>query len=267
MSKLVFLKFILLLAVFSISAFLQAETSYLRGGISFSITEPYFVTEQDQAYLVFNVAASAASREDELGTGMVLLGYNTLSFGEFVHANGNVTITKGELLITNPVALYDLFLNDRNSDCLAITFEYTSSDGQGNNLTISQKPLFQVKLRIQSYGYPAGLSLLSPFMLRQQYEDDNTTLLDPVIITNNDFGFLAPKPLNLQILNNNGTLSLTWDALPGYKYNVYSSETPGSVNWQLAASGLLQPNWIINQPDEHRFYRVTSHWNSERRQP
>lgn len=267
MRKLMLRNLALLLLVFSMSALFCSEQSMFRGGISYSLSEPTVVYIDSQPYLSLDITAAATSRDDELGTGIILLGYNPASFGENIFSNNNVLVAKGDILVTAPNPLYDLILNDYDEDCLAVTFEYTATDGSGNTLTTNPQQLLNVKVKILNFGQVSGLSFFPALMQEQQYEDDNITLLNPVLAADADFGYIAARPVNLVINRVNGNLTLSWDEIPGFSYNVYSAENPVMENWQLTASGLSQPWWVIAEPDFHRFYYVTSRMNSERREP
>lgn len=267
MRKLMLRNLFLLLMVFSTSALFCSDQSMSRGGIAYSLSEPTVVYIDSQPYLNFDITAAATSRDDELGTGIILLSYNPASFGENIFVNNNVLVTKGDLLVTAPNPLYDLIVNDYDEDCLAVTFEYTSINGSGNTLTTNPQQLLNVKVKILSFGQLAGLGLFLSLMQEQQYEDDNVTLLNPVTAAEANYGYIAARPVNLVINRVNGNLTLSWDEIPGFSYNVYSAEYPVMDNWQLTASGLSQPWWVIAEPDIHRFYYVTSRMNSERREP
>jgi hypothetical protein len=243
-----------------------SDAEDLRGGIEFSISGAEIVEINPDYYLSFNILVSGTDVTDRIGTGVVLISYNPESFGEFVFNNNNVVVTKGDILQTSPLIQYGIIVNDSSPDCLAITYEYTSEAGAGNFLTQIPRQLCNVKMKILSYGWAAGIGFNQSLMNGQQYQDDNFTVFNPITTAGPEVGYLPMTPLNLTLSYVEGVLMLSWQNNSGYQYNVYSSDSPSGGAWQPIATALTQPQWIISEPEHHKFYRVTAQSNMERNQ-
>jgi hypothetical protein len=262
-SKLIFTSMILLCLLIPVTLFgAQSETG--RGGITFSFSDVHYAKVDEADCLEFNINVSGSDVADRIGTGIVLLNYNTESFGEFVFNNNNVIVTGGIALQTSPPAIYNVIVNDNKSDRLAITFEFTSTSGSGNFLTDNPQQLLNIKMKINAFGYSAGLSYAQLLMHDQQYLNDNITLFSPITANSVENGYLTTAPLNLILTNQAGILTLSWQEIPDCNYNVYSSDIPLGSTWQLEATVISETQWLITNPESHKFYRVTSQSNMER---
>jgi hypothetical protein len=237
-----------------------------RGGIEFSFANVQIITLSSIDYLSFDIQALGSGTAARIGTGIILFNYSSTAFGNNICANNNVIVSKGILTSPNEPTIYNIIINDNQSNRLAITFEYTSTTGTGNRLQVYPKTLVNVKLKIIHEGNYAGLSFASTLMMGQQYQDDNITLLSPITTTTIDNSYLPSKPIDLLFSIHNGALQLSWQEVPGCTYSIYSASSPISENWQVEATGLIHPNWSTSLNELKRFYYVTSKFSSERRQ-
>lgn len=247
---------------------LCALESVERGGIQFSFANPQIVSLDSDMFFSFDIMAAASSEGvmPRLGTGIVVFTYNSEVFGTWVKTNGNAITSKGSLISTSPFALYNMIVNDNQASRLAITFEYTATPGGGNYLAISPQQLVNVKLRIQSGGY-AGLSFAAGSMQEEQYQDDNFTLLSPVIAVATENSIIPSIPVELALSVVNGEIQLSWQEVPGCTYNVYSCSDPADLNWQLEVAGIEVPAWNNSSLQAKRFFYVTARSNTQGRQP
>jgi len=238
-----------------------------RGGIVFSFANPHVVTLDSGNYFSFDIQAAATGTGTlpRLGTGIVLVNFNNAVFGEFINTNHNVIITRGALLTTGIFPLYNIIVNDNQYNRLAVTFEYVSVAGYGNSMPSISTQLVNVKMKITGVGGNAGLSFAQIQMTGQQYQDDNATLFSPVIATDTLSSFIPTIPVNLSINLANNVIQLSWQAVPGCSYNVYSSIAPAGAIWQIEASGLTQTNWNCAIQTTRKFFYVTSSVNTFRR--
>ncbi len=155
-------------------------------GIEFTFANGEITTSEDTTFYEFDVMAAASEVGTKIGTGIALINYNTAGFGASIYTNGKVTVTKGTLTTTQGPPLYILIVNDNQTYRLAITFEYTSVSGWGNDLPDTATQLVHVKIEIADQTETAGLSFEESLMSDQQYYDDNTTKYNPVIATDID---------------------------------------------------------------------------------
>lgn len=262
--------YILTILIFCLSVFYlnSIVATAPRGGIGFTFANAQLETINSNMYYSFDIQASALGTGDRpsLGTGMILLNYNTDVFGEWVNSTNSVIVTRGMLLTTSPFPFYNLIVNDNQSGRLAVTFEYMVTSGWGNLMEFYPMQLLNIKLKISSGGF-VGLSFAQAPMTGQQYQDDNATLFSPVIAVDTD-NTLIPSPsipTNLSLSIENNVLSLTWQGVPGYTYKVYSASNPGSENWQTEATGITQTTWSQPVQASKRFFYVTSQNNIQRR--
>lgn len=246
---------LLLLALLSLALPAEARN---RGGIEFAFDAARVEHVGSADYLSFNVLAKGTTDADRLGTGMLLINYNTGSFGLRVHNNNNLIVSRASLLQTSPANFYVLYTMDNLSNRLAITYEYISSAGNGNPLGLDFQPLMNVKLKIQNYGLTAGLSFHATGMAMQQYLDDNATLFNPVVATDTEAGVIPTWPQGVASSIQNGSMVLSWEAVSGCTYNVYSCSDLQYGSWELEENGLTATQWSSNLTSEPKFYYVTA---------
>lgn len=251
------LEFFLLISIFLILPIICSSTNILdRGGIEFTINNSQLVRENGNLYLSVDIMVNSLNVNSRLGTGIVLLNYNPQSFGNYVQAAGNLIVSRGELLTSITFPVYHLYIQDNAPNRLAITYEYTSSEGNGSLLTLIPQTLLNIKLKVQTLGYPAGLSFQSDLMANEQYQDDNSTLLSPVIAIDIENSILPAVPSNIILTAGNPFFTLSWDQCPTCTYSVYSSSNPYSDSWQLEVSNLTQPSWNFIPDSTVKFYKV-----------
>ena len=67
-------------------------------------------------------------------------------------------------------------------------------------------------------------------------------------------------PQNIQITVNSDNVDITWDAIDGATYNLYSSPNPNLPisQWSVEASGLTGTSWSYVNSGDKMFYRVTA---------
>ena len=155
-------------------------------GITFTFANGEITTSDDTTFYEFDVMAAASEAGTKIGTGIALINYNTAGFGSSIHLNGKVTVKKGTLTTTQGPPLYIIIVNDNQTYRLAITFEYISEPGWGNDLPDTATQLVHVKIEIADQTETAGLSFAEDLMSDQQYYDDNATKYNPVIATDID---------------------------------------------------------------------------------
>ncbi len=168
-------------------------------GIEFTFANGEITTGEDTTFYEFDVMAAASEVGTKIGTGIALINYNTAGFGASIYTNGKVTVTKGTLTTTQGPPLYILIVNDNQTYRLAITFEYTSVSGWGNDLPDTATQLVHVKIEIADNTETAGLSFAESLMSEQQYYDDNATKYNPVIATDIDNTPLEPQGMDEKI--------------------------------------------------------------------
>ena len=242
------------------------ETSVMRGGIEYTFANCQIITLNSDMYFSFNILAASpgTGSRPRIGTGMIVIDYNTSVFGEFVNANHNATVTRGTLLTTAPFSLYNLITNDNQAGRLAVTFEYTSAAGGGNLLQITPAQLVNIRLKVNGGGF-TGLGFTQYLMNGEQYQDDNATELSPVTASDTVNSVIPYAPAGLSVNAVNNVLVLTWQIVPGCTYNVYSADSPVSSSWQPVATGITQNTWGLPLPATSRFFYVTSQNNTARR--
>lgn len=248
--------FLLLSILLVYPTFCSSSNILSRGGIEFSFNNAQLVRESGNLYLNVDIMVKSLNVNSRLGTGMVLINYNTQSFGTNIRTNGNVIVSRGELLSTNPLPIYPIYIQDNTPNRLAITYEYTGSTGNGSLLTSTPQRLLNIKLKVQSTGYPAGLSFQSDLMANEQYQDDNSTLLSPVMATDIENSILPTTPSNVILIPGNPYFTLSWGQCAGCTYSVYSSANPYSDSWQLEVTNLTQPSWDFIPGSSMKFYKV-----------
>lgn len=258
--QLLFLLFCLLAV--SLSASGATEEISREVGITFTFNNSQLIEEDGDNYLEFQVEAAATEAGTRLGTGVLLINYDETGFGQFVAGNGNVEVTKGELL-TAEYPVYELIVNDNQANRLAVTFYYSPGPGFGNLLPVEATELVLIRMLIQDQNSHAGLSFAAGLMQGQQYQDDNATLYDPVIANDTDniyLGAALPPPDNLNISINADQVNLSWDPLTGYTYNVYSASEPhiASQQWFLEAGNITVNQITLDLTAAKRFYFVTA---------
>ena len=229
-----------------------------RGGIEFSLANAAVVSVGSEAFVNLDVMVSSPEPEQRLGTGIVLLNYNTECFGPSVKTNDNVIVSSGDLITTSPFPLYMLLLNDNSASRLAITYEYLFTAGSGSLLSSSPQQLLNIKFRIAQTGYYSGFSFQAGMMLFEQYLDDNATLFNPVLASGTENSLIPGQPGNISLTRNGDSLNMTWMQQIGCSYNVYSADVPDAQIWQIEAAGLIEPAWSCSFQASRRFYRVTA---------
>jgi hypothetical protein len=237
-------------------------------GITFTFANDQLTSDSGVYYLEFDVMAKATDTGTKIGTGIVLINYNTLGFGENIQSNSKVTVTRGTLTTTVP-PLYNIIVNDNLSNRLAITFEYTSSAGCGNSLPTTATQLVHVKIEIYDTQEMAGLFFAESLMDEQQYYDDNATKYDPVVASDE---LDVPLPVSLSsftamYINDNIVLQWTTQSeTNNLGWNIYRSETNEisdafqiNSNIILGAGTTTEPTEYIYE-DEHEIEYGETYW-------
>ncbi len=234
----------------------------MRGGINFSLADAELEQIGDQTYLKIRIKAAAANENSPLGTGVVLLNYDQLSFGENVCASAAVSVLPGALIsATFPV--YQLIVNDYEPGCLAITYEFTGTANAGIQLPSAAAELMQLRLRIADLNHYAGLGF-GPDMQNQQFQADNFNLLSPVNSNPGDEFLLPGSPQGLSLQHVGTAKYLSWQAVAGCSYKLYYS-TPQNPAWQILAANVQTNSWTDYADEIIRFYKITANsGNSEK---
>jgi len=230
-------------------------------GLDFLLAHPAIEEIGEDSYLSFELQLSADESDMRLGTGIILLEYDTAAFGSYVNDNSTVMATKGGLLTDGVFSAYNLIINDYAEDCLAITHEYWGNQDAGSLLLPSFQSLLRLSLPITAFEHFAGLEMLQPLMQDQQYRDDNSSLWNPVSTHPISSLYLPCAPTGLSLEAAEGNLQLSWDAMAERVYNIYSAASPDSEDWQLEASNLSTSSWAIPISHSSRFYRVKAKLN------
>ena len=91
-------------------------------GITFEFENGEVIVENSQEYYAFDIMAYATEDGTYFGSGMIYLNYNTTSFGQYVSAEENITVEKGELILGElypGVPLYEFVnITDNEPDCI-----------------------------------------------------------------------------------------------------------------------------------------------------
>jgi hypothetical protein len=159
-------------------------------GINYTLQDNGYLYQSGSIYYSFNVLACATEEGTRLGTGIIYIAYNNLTFGNWIQTNNGVIVEKGILVSDVQNSLYNLIQNDTFTNILAITFEYTSESGYGNYLNTIPETLLSIKMKVLDSSEPAVINLWPPedsnewsvFMANQQFYDDNETNYNPVTI-------------------------------------------------------------------------------------
>lgn len=248
---------ILILALFGVLSLCVAQEAN-RGGIEFCFANPQISYVNDQEYFNVDIMAKGSQAGQRLGTGILLINYNPDLFGYNVRGQGNLTVTRGPLLLTDPFPFYGLITNDNSSTRLAITYEYLFSPGWGSLLSTSFQQLLSIRIKLIQRGAGAGLSFSQAQMANQQYMDDNNTLFNPVTASDTENLYFPSAPQGLQLAVLGPVISLSWQAQPNCVYAVYSATNSQPPVWQTEATGLTQPGWSEQPQMPVKFYRVVA---------
>ena len=177
-------------------------------GITFTFANGEITAGGTNGYYEFDVMANASVTGTKIGTGIVYINYSTAGFGENIYGNGNVIVTKGTLTSNSGAPLYLLLPNDNTSSRFAVTFEYTSEAGWGNDLPTTPSDLIHVKIEIADPAETSDLSFQQSLMMGNQFYDDNATIYAPVTAIDTDNTSLPVNQKELEqtkfgILQNN----------------------------------------------------------------
>ena len=229
-----------------------------RGGLTFSFDEPNLTIIGNYTYYSVDILVSSTQENQRLGTGIVMIDYNTEAFGDHIHTNQNLILTPGTMISGGTFPSHGMIINDNQASRLAITFEYVLGIGNGSLLTTIPQHLCNLKLKVQSFGVHAGLSFNQVLMSDQQFQDDNHTGFTPVVCNDVENSLIPARPLNAYMSVINGSPTLSWQQVTGCSYIVYSTTDPIGNNWQMEAEGLTQPVWTCENPSQTRFFKVTA---------
>jgi hypothetical protein len=208
------MKTILLLLLVCIPIILVGQVGDV--GITFNFANGELTSESGVNYYEFDVMANASESGTKLGTGMVYFSYNTVAFGDWIYYHNKVTVTKGTLITTSPIPLYNLIVNDTYENVMGITFEL-GTDNYGNALPTNPTLLVHVKLEISVATEMCNIAFGEDLMYEQQYYDDNAIWYDPItygINTLNDPLIAAPVASAATAICHNG-FTARWEAVAG----------------------------------------------------
>lgn len=144
-----------------------------------------FLSDGNLFYQI-DILASVSESGTSLGSGMILLNYNSAAFGEFIYNCGDVEVQPLDLLQTGEYSLYNLIVQDNSQSRLAVTFEYTNTVGYGNPLCVEVKPLMRLIFPVMASGESSHLNFQEGPMRGQQYYDDNSTIFDRLTASDSD---------------------------------------------------------------------------------
>jgi hypothetical protein len=200
-------------------------------GITYTFANSQLTSSAGIDYYEFDIMAQATASGTRLGTGIVLINYNTAAFGTWVKTNGKLTVTSGTLTTTAPFPIYGLIMNDNISSRFAVTFEYTIPyPGYGNILPTNPTQLIHVKLEIADTNQQSNLSFAETLMNNQQYYDDNATKYSPVVASttlNEPLQAIGtPVAIAATAICHNG-FTARWNAVTGatsYRLDVLQSD-------------------------------------------
>ncbi|MCB5270868.1 MAG: cohesin domain-containing protein [Candidatus Cloacimonetes bacterium] len=229
-------------------------------GLELSFSEPEIVTLNAERYLKIDILASATAAGARLGTGIILIDYNTTAFGEYLKANSAVIVSKGDLLGISQGLVYALITNDNQSNRLGITYEYFGAANAGAILQTSPQQLLSLKLKLAAENCFSGLALVQEDMDSQAYLDDNFSLFDPVLASDTENCYLPSRPQGISQRTEGNTMILAWETIPGCSYSVYSADSPVADTWSQEVTGLLEPTWAAPLTYNKRFYYVTAEY-------
>lgn len=221
--------------------------------IFFHLQNPRLQKQQNDEYLWLDVFVSAEPGECELGTGMLLLEYSQASFGENIVSQGRLDVVPGALLADEYGIAFNFIYNDNQPNLAAIVFEYTGSV-QSPQLTHEKVCLMQIGIKLEELSSDLWLAFSSDLMQGQQYLQDNFTTFVSAQTHDCELVF---APRNLCIQAQNGLMTLSWEQIPGYFYNVYSTDDPVSGEWNPESAELMDTTWTESASQNRKFYIVT----------
>ncbi|MEF3694101.1 MAG: hypothetical protein V3576_02020 [Candidatus Cloacimonadota bacterium] len=254
------IKYLLLFLLFLSCLVLRANSlDQIRGGIEFDFANPALEEISGQNWFQVDILARSTGASQGMGSGLLLVNYNSSAFGINAFSTGNAAVIPGELLTTGVFPFYNLICADHSSRRLAITYEYMFMGGYGNVLTPQYHVLATIRLRVLNALGNSGLSFENALMQDNQFLDDNFNLFAPVLTGSPLLFPLSNTPQNLCLYAQGDILRLTWDHIPYCTYNVYSTQNPNVESWQLIASNLSNNYWELPSA-ERGFFRVTAHY-------
>ncbi len=228
----------------------------IRGGLEFNFANVQVQHIDGSSYLNLDVMVKGNNAIDRLGTGIVLINYNSAVFGYRVKNQNNLIVSKGALLSGNPTSYYNLYIADSLPTRLAVTFEYLYPQGYGSIVSTEFQQLLNIKIKIQNYGLPAGISFYTNGMNNQQYLDDNITIFNPVNTLATISENIPGSPDILSISQQNTQITITWQPLSSCNYNVLSAAEPNSETWITEAENISNNYWTGSQGSDKRFYVI-----------
>ncbi len=232
-----------------------------RGGLEFNFANVQVQQIDGSSYLNLDVMVKGNNAIDRLGTGIVLINYNSAVFGYRVNNQNNLIVSKGTLLSGNPASYYNLYLADSLPTRLAVTYEYFYPQGYGSIVSTEFQQLLNIKIKIQNYGLPAGIGFHSTGMSNQQYLDDNASIFAPVTSIASIPDLIPATPEIISVSWENAQITLTWEEIPNCTYNIFSAASPYSDIWICEADNISNNYWTEFQSSDKRFYVVTANSN------
>lgn len=143
------IKYLLLFLLFLSCLVLRANSlDQIRGGIEFDFANPALEEISGQNWFQVDILARSTGASQGMGSGLLLVNYNSSAFGINAFSTGNAAVIPGELLTTGVFPFYNLICADHSSRRLAITYEYMFMGGYGNVLTPQYHVLATIRLRV-----------------------------------------------------------------------------------------------------------------------
>jgi len=227
----------------------------VQSTLSFTMSDLRVETLQGEAHLNLNIRVAAGSVGSRLGTGIIILDYDNLSFGSLLLAQNHVTVTPGYLL-ESAIHPYTIIIRDFADNTLALIYEYDGDTADSALLPVTPSGLFNLSIVLQNTGNPTGFSFDELMMQDQQYQGDYFNLYAPVFANAVNADIPAP-PEDFSITRTEAQTILHWTAINGCTYNVYTSSLM-SGGWELMAEGIEGNSWIDMSSTDMMFYKITA---------
>lgn len=271
-------KFIpLLVGVFL--TFMSVQTS-AQIGITFSFANGQITSSGPDKFFEFDIMA-VATANSQFKLAQLYIIYNTVGFGSNIVGNGNVTVTKGELLndvgISDPGqspvpfdgGSYSIDIQDNTSSLLSIQNYWTEFDPDGdrtgfdltNTLGTTPKVYVHVKIKIADENEQSGLSFdntVSQFDQQQYYFSSGDTHINysPVNVGADLNVFLPVELSTFTATPNKNAVELKWQTtteVDNYGFEVERAlfSTSSIQAWQKI--GFIPGSGNSNSPKNYSF--------------
>jgi len=237
--------------------------------ITFSFANAQITGDSDRS-LEFDIMAKADEAGTRIGSNQIYLHYNSAAFGENIFMNDKLEVTKGSLLggeLVPGVPLYnELNFADNAVNIVGIQAEYIFSTipDMANELTTDYSDLFHITISIQDSTIMSGIEFEQSLMIGQQYESNNSTIYNPVLIDGalNIYLRNPEQPAISSIVRSENIVTISWNPTDAATfYEVQNSDFPNGPFGEDTSGTFNNTTWsaALNPADGKKFYRVIAH--------